>query len=321
MMKQSDFEDVVRRAALAPSVHNTQPTRWRLSGESIEIFCDGDVQLQVGDPDGRDAALSCGAAVEATVIALSELNIAVDVVDCWAGAGSGLRPVAVLSFAGKTERDPMSRQLELRYTHRGMFDDEPVSLFGWDRADVALITDRTRKAWLAQLNDEVSLEVLRDRPFRKELLAWMRLVPWHRKYAHDGLNREALRLSTLTAFAARLVFGPLWGVCNLLGLTKSITSEADATQSAQAIACFHRPRQESPIETGRAYMRMCLGAAHLGMAGWPMAALSDTRASRDEICAKLAIPNDRRLVQVIRFGKVDASPPPRVRLAVSSLVV
>lgn len=315
------LERIVSRAALAPSVHNTQPARWLPVPGGIEVMCDTGLILPVGDPDGRDAALSCGAAVEATVIALSADGIAVTVDDLWAGTGSGLRPVARLTFAGDRDPDLMACQLERRYTHRGVFADGSVSLFGWARPDAMLITDPTRKAWLAALNDKVSLQVMRDRSFRRELLNWMRLLPWDRRAAEDGLSAAALRLSPAMAVAARLTLGPLWPLCDALGLSAAVTAEAEATRSAQAIACFHAPLDASPVATGRSYLRMCLEAAHLGMAGWPMAALADTPASRAEIVARIALPADRQLIQVIRFGKVDAAPPPRVRRSAAALIL
>lgn len=320
-MDRDLFERIVAQASLAPSVHNTQPARWRRTETGIDILCDGEVVLPVGDPDGRDAGLSCGAAVEATVIALSAKGISVTVDDQWKGAGAGLRPVARLTLNGPCEPDPMVGQLEHRFTHRGVFAPGTVSLFGWGRADVALVTDPPRKAWLAELNDRVSLDIMRGKAFRTELLHWMRLLPWSPRYETDGLNREALRLTPVVALGARLALGPLWGLCNLFGLSRAITAEAEATTSAQAIACFHRPLDESPVETGRAYMRMCLEAAHLGMASWPMASLADNRTSRDEITARLGLSADRRLVQVIRFGTAETEPPPRARRSVGDLTV
>jgi hypothetical protein len=72
------------RANQAPSVHNTQPARWRPAVDHIKIACDPTVALSVGDPDGIDAGLSCGAAVEATVLALSAHGIGALVEECWA---------------------------------------------------------------------------------------------------------------------------------------------------------------------------------------------------------------------------------------------
>lgn len=58
----------------APSVHNTQPWRWLLGGESIHLLADRNRRLQVIDPDGRDLLLSCGAALHHLRVALAALG-------------------------------------------------------------------------------------------------------------------------------------------------------------------------------------------------------------------------------------------------------
>lgn len=59
---------VVEVAGRAPSIHNTQPWRWRLERDRLELRADRDRQLRVADPDGHSLRVSCGAA-----LALAEL--------------------------------------------------------------------------------------------------------------------------------------------------------------------------------------------------------------------------------------------------------
>jgi nitroreductase len=58
-------------AGYAPSVHNTQPWRWRISGEGMDLFADRERQLTVADPQGRLLTISCGAALHHAVVALA----------------------------------------------------------------------------------------------------------------------------------------------------------------------------------------------------------------------------------------------------------
>ncbi|MDQ1745032.1 MAG: hypothetical protein QOE23_3371, partial [Pseudonocardiales bacterium] len=51
------------QARLAPSVHNTQPWRFVLTDDALEIHSDPRRQLLVLDPTGRQLAPSCGCAV------------------------------------------------------------------------------------------------------------------------------------------------------------------------------------------------------------------------------------------------------------------
>ena len=50
-------------AVRAPSPCNTQPWRFVVDGNRIDVLLDRDRVLAVADPDGREARLSCGAAV------------------------------------------------------------------------------------------------------------------------------------------------------------------------------------------------------------------------------------------------------------------
>ncbi len=54
---------LIGAAGAAPSIHNTQPGRFRVVGDLIELHGDPDRMLWVADPRGRALHLSCGAAL------------------------------------------------------------------------------------------------------------------------------------------------------------------------------------------------------------------------------------------------------------------
>jgi hypothetical protein len=60
-----------RTAGFAPSIHNTQPWRWRVSGDTVELWAVRRRQLPVTDPLGRMLAVSCGAALHHARLALA----------------------------------------------------------------------------------------------------------------------------------------------------------------------------------------------------------------------------------------------------------
>jgi nitroreductase len=66
----SVLAEAARAAGHAPSIHNTQPWRWRV-GRTLDLYSDRARQLGVGDPDGRLLLLSCGAALHHALVALA----------------------------------------------------------------------------------------------------------------------------------------------------------------------------------------------------------------------------------------------------------
>ena len=58
-------------AAHAPSIHNTQPWRWRLTYNELDLYLDHSRSLEVTDPDSRLAILSCGAALHHALVSLA----------------------------------------------------------------------------------------------------------------------------------------------------------------------------------------------------------------------------------------------------------
>lgn len=314
MISKDILEECVRRAGLAPTVHNTQPARWRQDGDVLSLFCETDVGLTIGDPTGRDAALSCGAVLEGMVLALSAHKIAADVMltDNNCRPGQGLVAVAHLTFSDGDE-DGLHAQLERRFTWRGPFAPDTAQLFGWTRADARLILDDPSRKWLAERSDHASFKIMQDGDYRIELVNWMRLKPRHPRAGLDGMDRAAMRMSGIEALAAPLVLRRFWGVLNSIGLTRSLTSEVESTLTSPVITLFDRGISENRVASGLAYLRMCLEAASLGLAGWPMAAVADDVGTNRQVCERFGIPTDRRLIQAVRFGVPTGDAPPRAR--------
>lgn len=70
------FDQALASAVRAPSPHNTQPWRFVVDGERVEVWLDRDRVLGVADPDAREARLSCGAAAFNLVVCLRANGIA-----------------------------------------------------------------------------------------------------------------------------------------------------------------------------------------------------------------------------------------------------
>ncbi|MCF6387258.1 nitroreductase family protein [Mycobacterium sp. MBM] len=72
-----DAETVQAALALAvraPSIHNSQPWRWRVGPHSLHLYADRTLHLAATDPDGRDLILSCGLVLDHCAVALAALG-------------------------------------------------------------------------------------------------------------------------------------------------------------------------------------------------------------------------------------------------------
>ena len=71
--------EIVDFARQAPSLHNSQPWRWRARGAVLELHADRSRQLPVADPTGRELVISCGAALAHARVAAAAFGWHADV--------------------------------------------------------------------------------------------------------------------------------------------------------------------------------------------------------------------------------------------------
>ena len=68
--------EAARVACLAPSIANSQPWRWRIRGDTLELHADRARQLTDADPQGRSMIISCGAVLHHATVVLAVLGAA-----------------------------------------------------------------------------------------------------------------------------------------------------------------------------------------------------------------------------------------------------
>jgi nitroreductase len=173
---------VLETAALAPSLHNSQPWRFHVAGGAVELHADPERRLAVADPDGREQRIGCGAALFTLRLAL---------------VGRGVRPLvsllpdrtrpevlAVVRAGGRVRATPVQRDLlaavPRRRTHRRAFDGGVVeSGARHDLVRAALeegawleVVDDERRAVLGDLARAAHRHQQADAAFQAELAAW-----------------------------------------------------------------------------------------------------------------------------------------------------
>jgi nitroreductase len=174
--------DAATVAGYAPSIHNTQPWRWRIHGTTADLYADTSRQLRLADPDRRMLTISCGLALHHARVALADAGIAVQV-DLLPTEGD-LDHLARVAVTGRQPATPAAQALYetllVRRTDRRPLLDEPIpaavlhDVLSTARSfgiGTLPLTDRDVTA-LAGLTEKADRDVRMDAARRTELAAW-----------------------------------------------------------------------------------------------------------------------------------------------------
>ncbi|GGM32215.1 MULTISPECIES: Acg family FMN-binding oxidoreductase [Micromonospora] len=186
-----------RDAVRAPSMHNSQPWRFRLREGGIEVAVDPDRRLPAADPSGWAARIAGGAAL---------FNLRLSLAVAGTPARVRLRPYpgepdVLARLVPDVPRAPTPAQRSLhaavarRFSHRAPFWPNPVPAEArWRLVEAA----RAEQGWLelvigvsavnafAALAQSAHRVLDRDRAYRDELAGWVRGGP-----APDGVPAAA----------------------------------------------------------------------------------------------------------------------------------
>lgn len=305
-------------AVLAPSVQNTQPWRFRLAGERLELAADRTRALPVSDPDDRELVLSCGAALFHLRLALRRFGHAGEVVlwpdpadpDLLARVGRGAAadptPEELAEFAAIPQRRTHRGRLAARPVPTGILTELQV-LATEEGAWLHLAEAEPERAALAALIQEADRAQAGDPRFRRELLAW---VHERRRATGDGLPDHAPEVR-----GPAIEEGPL--VVRTFDRGDGQAARGGQLAEGSPVLAVLGTSNDTPrawLEAGQALGRMLLRAQSLGLYASYLnqpVEVPDTRARLPELLGREGHPQ-----LVLRFGYGEAPPPtPRRPLA------
>jgi hypothetical protein len=198
MKRTSELTWAIEQAIRAPSVHNTQPWRWRIGPDTVELYADWTRHLPWTDPDRRDLVLSCGAALHHLRVALAARQLAATVERFPDNENEALLArVTARSGSGAPEDAALFPAIGRRRTDRRRMSRRPVpptlidELSAWARREGADLFRTPSGAPREHLLTALA-EAARRQNFTPGYPAELQL--WTGRYAdsHDGVSADAV---------------------------------------------------------------------------------------------------------------------------------
>lgn len=192
-----DLRRAATAAIRAPSLHNSQPWRFRLHDGAIEVLADPARQLTIADSAGWAVRVACGAATMNARLALAVAGRPARVTLRPFGAGSDViarlsrGPDRAATYLETDLHDAVAR----RYSNRRPFRPQPVPP---DIRARLVVAAHTESAWLdlligmtalsgfAEIAQSADRVLSRDPRYQSELITWM-----HADTAPDGVPATA----------------------------------------------------------------------------------------------------------------------------------
>lgn len=301
----ADLAAAVEAAVRAPSVHNTQPWRWRIRPGAVELHADWSRHLPATDPDRRDLLLSCGAALHHLQVALAAREWSVEVARLPDPEDAAhLATVTVGPGPGDPAAAALFGAIGRRRTDRRRMGPQPVA----DRA-LRILAEHARAAGAVLLTvvGEVRrarlLDTLADAAARQRHLPGYaaELQVWTRRHAggRDGIP---------AASVAALPTGP--GPTPLRRFPRAglgqppLDPERGTADDAAALLVLATPDDDvvDRLRAGEALSAVLLAATGMGLATTPLSQAVEVAATRRAIQdSVLRVPEHPQLV--LRIGR------------------
>jgi nitroreductase len=306
----------VAMAARAPSVHNTQPWRFHIAGEVIELHADPDRLLTQIDPAGRELTISCGAALFGLRLGLRQLGY-LPAVELWPDPAQPWL-VARAWPEGPAALNAVEAELLAavphRHTHRGPFTPGEVSrgLLAAMAADAAtegselmfieqpgLVRDLSALVDLAVAEQEASAEI------SAETRRWLRTAG---SEARDGVPARAAPVGgepVAPRFRQRDFGGPAGAGDNAVSRAGNTEDQVGEPPVVTAVLVTAGDSADDWVHAGQALNRLLVRAA----TRWVFASLQsqplESPPYREQVRELLALGGQPQML--LQFGRANTA--------------
>ncbi|HEY9076149.1 MAG TPA: hypothetical protein VIO61_06375 [Anaerolineaceae bacterium] len=250
----ASLRSLVQAATLAANGHNTQPWKFSLGTNAIEIHPDYSRRLKVVDPHDRELWISLGCALENMLVSARAAGFAPEVT--YPDAADFIKVTLKLALP---QRSPLFDAIPLRQNTRSEYDGRAVDIAALERLplepgiNLHFITSPAEMNTTLEYVNQGNLSQYADPAFIDELIFWLRFNKKEALAAMDGLYSACSGNPQV----------PRWlGKRFVAGTKPSQQADADAKKlrsSAGAVLVTSETDDRSGwVRTGQVYERLAL---------------------------------------------------------------
>jgi hypothetical protein len=276
---------LVRYAVLAPSSHNTQPWKFRISADRLDLFMDPERWLKVADDDQRELHISIGCALENLLVAAEHFGL---------GHQTDYLPdprnpmhAATVRFGEKRQRSveraaDLFPMMVVRHTNHGEYDGRSIPAAVLDRLQgccveqgiaVLLTPDESIKRKVDELVVRADAVEFADPAFREELGHWIGQGVFGTSWLMSKIGKLAVTYINLGSSTAKKDSAVLMS-SPVLGLISSGSND-----------------RVTQIKVGQVYQRLSLLAASEGIWCQPMSQIVQVDEIKQDVMKLQPNPN------------------------------
>jgi nitroreductase len=213
--QNADYMKMLESATRAPSGHNTQPWKFKLADNAIDVYPDLDDSLPVVDGGHRELYISLGCAVENLCLTANEIGYSAETNILQ--NDSGLYYIHIELTKTTTILDPLATQIERRQSNRSVYQSRIITSDTLQMLKSILPQNEIFCYFYA--NGEDTYQTLtdfvfcgndiqmRDKAFKTELLDWIRFNKKQAVETKNGLMYSVMGSPSIPKWLGKPVVG------------------------------------------------------------------------------------------------------------------
>ncbi len=315
---------LVGYATLAPSGHNTQPWQFGVGSDDIFVLADRNRALPVVDPQDRELAISCGAAIGTLEVAARRFGLKASVV--LLPDGGNPDHLAQIAFSDGVPPDDheiaLFDAIQARRTNRTAYFmeqlpnellSECIDVVAGSSVTLNWIEDNDAMETVAGLVAEGDQIQFDDPAFRRELGSWVRSSVLG---SRDGMSGKGFGMPDILSPVGRFVIRTFD-----LGDSVAAADQKKILSASPALAVISSTNDdpESWVDTGRALVRVLLTLTAKGLTASYLNQPIEIEALRLKLAEAVGVTGHPQIL--LRVGRSTDEIDPSVRRELADVIV